>query len=67
MLSGIVLGSASAVDGIIDRIEDELGYKTKHIATGIYANKLINHMKTDIILDENLFLIGLRTIYNKNR
>lgn len=67
MQSGIVLGAAASIDGLIDRIEEELGYKTTHIITGCYACKVIDYMKQDMIYEENLFLEGLRIIYNKNR
>ena len=67
MQSGIVLGAASSIDGLIERIENELGLKTSHIITGCYAPKVIKHMKQDVVYEENLFLEGLRIIYNKNK
>ena len=57
----------SAIDGIIDRVEEELGEKTTVIATGGLAKKIISHCKKEIILDEDLLLKGLLVIYKKNK
>ena len=67
MKSGILYGNAAAVDGIIDRIEEELGQKVTVIATGGHARKIIPHCKREIILDEDLLLKGLLIIYEKNK
>ncbi len=67
MQSGIVYSSAAALDGIIDRIEEELGSKTTVVATGGLAKKIVPHCRREIILDEDLLLKGLRIIYEKNR
>lgn len=66
MKSGIIFGSASCIDGMIDRIEEELGYKTTVIATGGLAKVIVPHCKRKIILDNNLLLKGLKIIYDKN-
>ena len=34
MRSGIMMGSAGMIDGMLDRMEEELGYETTVIATG---------------------------------
>ena len=67
MKSGILYSSAAALDGIIDRVEEELGEKTTVIATGGLAKKIVSHCKKDIILDEDLLLKGLLVIYEKNK
>ena len=67
MKSGILYSNAAAMDGIIDRIEEELGQKATIIATGGLAKKIIPHCKREIILDEDLLLKGLLAIYKKNR
>ncbi|WP_317368489.1 type III pantothenate kinase [uncultured Tyzzerella sp.] len=66
MKSGIVFGNASMIDGMIERIEDDLGYKTTVIATGGIANHIIPFCKKEIIYDDNLLLKGLYAIYLKN-
>lgn len=67
MKSGVLYSSAAALDGIIDRVEEELGEKTTVIATGGLAKKIVSHCKKDIILDEDLLLKGLLVIYEKNK
>jgi type III pantothenate kinase len=67
MQSGLIYGNAAMLDGLIERIENELGKKTTVIATGGLADKIIPHCKKDIICDEKLILEGLRIIYNKNK
>ncbi len=67
MKSGILYSSAGAMDGIIDRIEEELGEKTTVVATGGLAKKIIPYCKRDIIIDDDLLLKGLYIIYEKNK
>ena len=67
MKSGVLYSNAAAIDGIIDRVEEELGEKTTVIATGGLAKKIISHCKKEIILDEDLLLKGLLVIYKKNK
>ena len=66
MKSGILYGSASMLDGMIDRIEEELGMKTTKIATGGLAGTIVSLCRHDIILDDSLLLRGLRYIYERN-
>ncbi len=67
MKSGVLYSSAGAIDGIIDRMEEELGQKTTVVATGGLAKKIVPHCKREIILDDNLMLKGLMVIYEKNK
>ena len=67
MRGGIIYGNASMVDGMIDRISEELGAKCTLIATGGLAGDIIPYCKHDIIIDDNLLLKGLKIIYEKNR
>ena len=66
MKSGVIYSSASAMDGIIDRMEEALGEKATVVATGGLAKKIVPHCKREIILDEELLLRGLLIIYDKN-
>ena len=66
MQSGIVYGTAAMLDGMIERMEDELGESATVVATGGLAREVINYCKKDIIYNENLLLDGLRHIYEKN-
>lgn len=66
MKSGAVFGNAAMLDGIIDRIEEELGYPTTVVATGGLAPSITQHCKHNIICDDHLLLKGLWLIYQKN-
>ena len=66
MKSGILYGSASMLDGMIDRIEEEIGMKATVIATGGLATVIVPLCKHDIILDDLLLLRGLKYIYDRN-
>ena len=67
MESGLVLGNASCIDGMIDRFHEEIGYETKVIATGGLAGVIIPLCKHDITIDDTLLLKGLKVIYDKNK
>ena len=65
--SGILYGNAGAIEGIVNRFEDELGEKCTVIATGGLARVIVPLCKRDIIVDEDLLLKGLMYIYEKNK
>lgn len=67
MKSGVLYSGAAALDGIIDRIEEELGQKATSIATGGLAKQIVPFCKRRIVLDDDLLLKGLQVIYRKNR
>ena len=62
---GVVSGEAARVDGLVERIQAELGYKTKVVATGGLAHRIapLSHTITEV--DVELTLQGLRLIYNE--
>ena len=66
MKNGVLLGTALGIDGVIDLIQDELGYECSIISTGGIAKTIIPHCKHDIVIDDQLLLKGLMLIYNKN-
>ncbi len=67
MQSGVIYGAASQVDAMIDRIIDEIKVdNVKIVATGGLSGLIIPLCKHDIILDDELVLKGLLSIYNKN-
>ena len=67
MKSGLVLGTAAMIDGIYERICEEIGEKATLIATGGLANEVVKHCKHKIIYNEFLLLDGLKAIFDKNR
>lgn len=66
MKSGVFYGNAALIDGMLERIEEEMGQKLTIVATGGIAKALIPHCKHEIILDDALLLKGLKIIYEKN-
>jgi len=67
MRSGIMYGTAGMIDGIVDRMEEELGHKSTLVATGGMAQFVTPLCKHDIILERDLLLKGLNIIYKKNK
>ncbi len=66
MQAGVVYGNAGAMDALIDRMQAELGYETTVIASGGLAPLIIPHCRHEIIIDDELLLKGLDTLYYKN-
>ena len=67
MRSGIILGAASTIDGLIDHIQEELGYSCTVVATGGNSRVVMPYCAHAIIWDDQLLLKGLRYIYWKNQ
>lgn len=67
MKSGLVLANASMLDGMIEKMEAELGEKATVVATGGLSQFIIPHCKRDIIYNDTLLLTGLWLIYQKNQ
>ena len=67
MRAGIMYGNAATLDGIIDRMEEELGSKTTVIATGGLAKFITPLCRHEIIYDDALLLKGLLILYEKNK
>ncbi len=67
MKSGLIYGTAGLIDGIVERMQEELGETASVVATGGLSQAIIKYCKTDIIYNENLLLDGLRIIYEKNK
>lgn len=66
MKSGIMYANACAIDGLIEKIEEELGSPCTVVATGGLASTVIPLCKKKIIVNDELLLKGLMYIYNKN-
>ena len=66
MKSGIIMGQAACIDGMIERIFEELGYEAAVVATGGLAGSIVPHCKRKVIHDNELTLKGLNIIYRKN-
>ena len=67
MKSGIICGTAAMIDGLIDRVEDELGCSTTVVAGANRISEIIVPLcRKEIILDNEMILKGLDIIYRKN-
>ena len=67
MQSGIIFGHVGLIEGMIRRIEQELGSKARVIATGGQANFLAQEIPIIEIVNPDLTLVGLRLIYEMNK
>ncbi len=67
MRSGVIYGNASMIDGMLTRMEHELGEKATVIATGGIAKIILPLCSHVITYDGTLLLKGLLALYEKNR
>ena len=67
MKSGSILGTALLLDGMIDRMESELGQQATVVATGGLARCIVPICTHEILLNEDLLLYGLAVLYEKNK
>lgn len=66
MKSGVLYGNASMIDGLIDRIAEEIGEEPTVVATGGLSQLITPYCKHRVIYEENLLLKGLYYIYKEN-
>lgn len=67
MRSGIMIGTACMLDGMVERMEQELGCKTTVIATGGIAKFIVPLCKTPMFYDKDLLIKGLAALYRDNK
>ena len=67
MRSGMMYGTAAMIDGLVERMEEELGHRCTLIATGGLAQFITPLCRREIILEKDLLLKGLNIIYKKNK
>lgn len=67
MKSGAVFGTAAMIDGMIERMEAELGKSVTVVATGGLAGCIVPHCRRKIEYEPNLLLKGLYVLYEKNK
>ena len=67
MRSGIMLGTACMLDGLIERMENELGMKTTVLLTGGIGKFILPMCQTKMIYEEDLLTKGLAIPYQENR
>ena len=68
ILSGVLRGSASMIDGLVEQCEKELGAKAIIVATGGYSGLIANYLKRPFdFINPTLTLEGLRYLYQINK
>ena len=67
MRSGVMLGSACMLDGMIERMEQELGEQATVVATGGIARFVLPMCRRKIEYDRDLLLKGLAILYENNK
>ena len=67
MRSGAVFGTATILDGLAERMEAELGYPCRLIATGGLASSITPNCRREIVCDDDLLLKGLWILWEKNK
>jgi type III pantothenate kinase len=65
--SGLYYGYIGLVDGMLERIFEELGAKPRVIATGGLAHMVVADSKYITEIDDMLTLDGLRILFERNR
>ena len=66
MQSGIIYGWAGLIEGIINRIQEELGENATVVATGGYASLIAKETKSIDEVNPDLTLIGIKVIHDMN-
>lgn len=64
--SGLIYGTAAMIDGLLERIECELGEKATVVATGRMTERIIPYCTHSVTISDYLLFEGLRLIYMKN-
>ena len=63
--SGIVYGHIAMIEGVIQRIKNEMSDIPKVIATGGFASLIAENTDQIDVVDENLMLDGLRLLHGR--
>ena len=66
MQAGVIFGYAGLIEGILARIQKQLGEKAKVVATGGYARLIVGETPSIELVNPDITLIGLRLIYLMN-
>jgi type III pantothenate kinase len=67
MQSGIVFGYVAMVDGLVERLAEELDFPCAVVATGGLARVIAPLSKRIGSVDDDLTLVGLRILYERNQ
>ena len=64
--SGVLLGAAAMVDGMVERIRGEMKGEPQVVATGGLAPLVLEHCTGKCRFEPTLTLLGLRILYDRN-
>ena len=67
MRSGIMMGAACMLDGMVQRMEEELGSKATVVVTGGIGKFIVPMCRTPMIYDKDLLIKGLVALYRDNK
>lgn len=67
MKAGAIYSNAAMLDGLVDRVEEELGERVTVVATGGLMNTILPNCRRKIYYHENLMMEGLYLLYCKNQ
>jgi len=67
LLSGAYNGSAAMIDGLVSRVEEELGKPVTLVMTGGHAITVKDLCRHEVVYEPNLLMKGLALLFEKNR
>ena len=67
MRSGALIGTAAMLDGLIDRLEEELGEPVSPVLTGGVSPLIVPYCRHSFHLEPDILIDGLRILYYKNK
>lgn len=67
MRSGALIGTAAMLDGLIDRLEEELGEPVSPVLTGGVSPLIVPYCRHAFHLEPDILIDGLRILYSKNK
>ena len=67
MRSGALIGTAAMLDGLIDRLEKELGESVSPVLTGGVSPLIVPYCRHSFHLEPDILIDGLRILYGKNK
>ena len=66
IVNGVIYGNSAILDGLTERLTEELEEEPTVIVTGDMADRIVPYCRKNMIIDQNLLLKGLRIIYLRN-